>query len=90
MKNDKNIVIKVADKGSAVVVWDREDYIMKAEKQLGEGRVYEELPDDPEPLIRIMHRTTEKTRKRGGELKNVLNISKLNFARFYLSPKIHK
>ena len=27
LKNDKNIVIKGADKGSAVVVWDREDCI---------------------------------------------------------------
>ena len=27
LKNDKNIVIKSADKDSAVVVWDRDDYI---------------------------------------------------------------
>ena len=27
LKNDKTIVIKGADKGSAVVVWDRDDYI---------------------------------------------------------------
>ena len=27
LKNDKSIVIKSADKGSVVVVWDREDYI---------------------------------------------------------------
>ena len=32
LKNDKNIVIKAADKGSALVVWDREDYIKEAEK----------------------------------------------------------
>ena len=31
LKNDKNIVIKGADKGSAVVVWDTEDYIRKQE-----------------------------------------------------------
>ena len=41
LKNDKNIVIKSADKGSAVVVWDREDYIKEAEKQLGDSDVYE-------------------------------------------------
>ena len=50
LKNDKNIVIKGADKGSAVVVWDREDYIKEAEKQLGNSNVYGEVPDDPEPL----------------------------------------
>ena len=32
LKNDKNIIIKSADKGSAVVVWDSEDYIKEAEK----------------------------------------------------------
>ena len=36
LKNNKNIVIKSADKGSAVVVWDRDDYIKEAEKQFGE------------------------------------------------------
>ena len=50
LKSDKNIFIKGADKGSAVVVWDREDYIKEAEKQLGDSDVYEEVPDDPEPL----------------------------------------
>ena len=40
LKNDKNIVIEGADKGSAVVVWDREDYIKEAEKQLGDSDVY--------------------------------------------------
>ena len=29
LKNDKTIVIKGADKGSAVVVWDRDDYIQE-------------------------------------------------------------
>ena len=32
LKNDKNVVIKGADKGSAVAVWDREDYIKDAGK----------------------------------------------------------
>ena len=50
LKNDKNIVIKGADKGSEVVVWDREDYIKEAEKHEGDSDVYEEVLDDPEPL----------------------------------------
>ena len=36
LKNDKTIVIKGADKGLVVVVWDRDDYIQEAEKQLGD------------------------------------------------------
>ena len=77
MKNDKNIVIKGADKGSAVVVWDKEDCIEEAEKQLGDSDVYEEVPDDPEPLISTIHRTVEKNRKRGDLKKKLLNILKL-------------
>ena len=65
LKNDKNIVIKGADKGSAVIVCDREDYIKEAEKQLGDSSVYEEVPDDPESLISTIHKTIEKIRKRG-------------------------
>ena len=62
-KNDKNIVIKDADKGSAVVVWYREDYIKEAGKQLGDSDIYEEVPDDLEPLISTIHRTLKKSGK---------------------------
>ena len=65
MKNDKNIVIKGADKGSAVVVWDKEDYIKEAEKQFGDSDAYEEVPDDPELLISTIHRLIGKR----GDLK---------------------
>ena len=34
LQNDRNIVIKPADKVSAVVVWDRTDYLKEAERQL--------------------------------------------------------
>ena len=33
-----------------VVVWDREDYITEAEKQLGDAEVYEEVSNDATPL----------------------------------------
>ena len=59
-KNDKKIVIKGADKGSPEVVWDREDYIKEAEKQLGDSDVYDKVPDDLEPLIGTINGTIEK------------------------------
>ena len=43
LRNDRSIIIKPADKGSCVVVWDREDYLREAELQLGDKSVYEEL-----------------------------------------------
>ena len=34
LANDSNIILKKADKGSCVVIWDRIDYIMEEETQL--------------------------------------------------------
>ena len=34
LKHDQSIVIKEADKGSVVVIWDKRDYLLEAEKQL--------------------------------------------------------
>ena len=34
LADDRNIVIKKADKGPCVVVWCRDDYIKEAENQL--------------------------------------------------------
>ena len=92
-ENDKNIVIKGADKGSTVVVWDRDDYIKEAERQLGESDVYEEAPHDPESLISTIHRTIEEIRKRGDLKKETIKyfeVKDTKFARFYLLSKIHK
>ena len=44
---DKSIVIKLADKGSAVVIWDKQDYLKECEQQLGNKSVYEEVKRDP-------------------------------------------
>ena len=93
LKNDKNIVIKSADKGSAVVVWDRNDCIKEAEKQLGDKEIYEEVCNDPEPLISPIHKAIEKFRKRGDLNADTIKyfmVKDPKFARFYLLPKIHK
>ena len=34
LRNDTSIIIKEADKGSVIVIWDKEDYLKEAEKQL--------------------------------------------------------
>ena len=40
LADDRNLIIKKADKGSCIVVWDRSDYVMKAEKQLNDTKLY--------------------------------------------------
>ena len=44
---DKNIVIKPADKGSAIVTWCKQDYLKECELQLSNKSVYEEVNRDP-------------------------------------------
>ena len=39
LADDRSIVIKKADKGSCIVVWNRADYLREAEKQLSDKNV---------------------------------------------------
>ena len=43
MADDRCIAIIKADKGSIVVVWDRNDYILETEKQLSGANVYKDV-----------------------------------------------
>ena len=93
LKNDKSIVIKGADRGSAVVVWDREEYINEAEKQLGDEEVYEEVSNNAASLLKTINAVISKIRKRGNLKDDKLNyfiMKAPKFTRFYLLPKIHK
>ena len=53
-----------------VVVWDREDYIKEAEKQLGDEEVYEEVSNNPAPLLKAI---IAKIRKRGDLKRDTLD-----------------
>ena len=43
MKDDPNIIMKGANSESAVMVWDREDYLKKPYHHLQDKEVYEEV-----------------------------------------------
>jgi len=94
LKNNTNIVIKKADKGSAVVIQNRIDYINEGLRQLSDSNFYQEVPED----------LTNKHNKEVSELINEMvvtgEISK-DCAKYlynaqprtpqlYLLPKIHK
>ena len=93
LKNDNTIVIKGADKGAVVVVWDREDYLKEAHKQLSDEEVYEEATNEPSTLKSTIFTALNKIRARGDlsadNLEYFFNKDP-KFARFYLLPKIHK
>ena len=73
LKNDKSIVIKGAEKGAAVIVYDREDYQKQASKQLEDKEAYLEVPNDSSALVSTISRSLEKIGKRGDLLQNTLN-----------------
>ena len=43
LKDDTSIIIKEADKGSGIMVRDRDDYLAEARTQLEDTGVYQEL-----------------------------------------------
>ncbi|KAJ8047992.1 hypothetical protein HOLleu_00136 [Holothuria leucospilota] len=51
LQGNPNIVIKQADKGSCVVVMDRERYVNEAYRHLSYPQVYQKLSNDPTPLF---------------------------------------
>ena len=65
-KKEQEAFIKGADKGSFVVLWDREDYLKEAYRQLDDKEVYEQVPDDPSVLATTLRKALEKIRLRWG------------------------
>ena len=59
LASDRSIVIKGADKGSSVVVWDRADYILEAEKHLNDKRVYKEVKFNENTLTGFVEKSNK-------------------------------
>jgi len=47
LRRRRDIVVKPADKGGAVVVWSRDLYNQEANRQLSDNRFYQRLDRDP-------------------------------------------
>ena len=52
LRNDKTIVIKKADKGSNVVIMNRDDYIAEVERQINGTKFYENFDENPQEQFR--------------------------------------
>lgn len=96
LKNNKEIIIKSADKGGAIVILDKPAYIIEANRQLNNSKYYRRL-DHP-----IYHKNIDKI---NDIVKGLLNKGYINEKQFkylsadtnnvrprifYLLPKIHK
>ena len=65
LRDDTSIIIKEAEKGSGIVVWDREDYLAEARTQLKDKDVYQELKGNiVGPLEKIIKSVLQKVRNR--------------------------
>ena len=86
LRDDLSTIKKGADKGSGLVVLDREDYLKEAHKQLEDKDVYEEVQNDPSTLINTIMRALEKIRIRDDLSNDTFNyflIQDPKLARFY-------
>ena len=94
LQNRQEIIIKPADKGSAVVFMDRDHYISEAERQLGDSTYYKLLDHDPTPeFAKEVSEAINEMHDEGhisGKNRNYLLIDQPKAGRFYLLPKIHK
>ena len=52
--DNRSIVIKKADKGSCIVVWNTADYLREAEKQLLDKKVYQEVQFKKQMLSKLV------------------------------------
>ena len=76
-----------------MIVWEREDYLKEASKQLEDKEVNLEVSNDSSALDRTIFKSLENIRKRGDLSQDTLNyflVKHPKFARFYLLPKAHK
>jgi peptide-methionine (R)-S-oxide reductase len=94
LKANKDIVIKPADKGSAVVIQNKIDYIAEGLKQLKDPKFYVEVDQDLTPnhnlQVKEFIQTLVHDQEISQECANYLFIEKPRTPQLYLLPKIHK
>ena len=59
IRDDRNVIIKPADKGSAVVIWNRNDYFKEAEKQLSDKSAYLETKVIEKDLVDLVEQSNK-------------------------------
>ena len=99
LADDRSILIKKPDKRSCVVVWDRNDYLLEAERQLSDTKVSRDVINTEN----ILSKLSETSNRMFVSLKRIGFLTEkqmkyftyefkkaTNFGKLYLLPKIHK
>ena len=94
LKENSNIIIKKADKGSSIVVMNKDDYISEAERQLSDPKFYKEIATDitkahNDDIILLLDRLKSEDAL-SEETHKYLVTDNPKTASLYLLPKIHK
>ena len=95
LSNNKHIVIKPADKGGQIVLQDRHNYILEAERQLNDNTYYRPLTHsiqlETQQLVRDITHSLHHNKHITTKQKQYLDGPDEPRPRlFYLLPKIHK
>lgn len=95
LKNMRQIVIKPADKGSAVVILSREQYILEVKRQLNDTVYYKKLDKpiylDTVPMVlNILDALKKRKFINARQKMYLMGDLQPRERRFYILPKIHK
>ena len=99
LADDRNIIIKKADKGLCIVIWGRNNYLMEAEKQLVIRKFIKKLVIVKKilsKLAKMSNKMFSNLKKRGYITEKQLQYfsykyrKATNFGKPYFFPKIHK
>ena len=94
LRNNKDIVIKPANKGGNIVIMNKEDYIKEGLRQLSDTNHYEILEEDPSQnynnqIYQVLQQAVNLDII-DDKLKKTLYNKAPRTPNFYMLPKIHK
>ncbi|XP_052212148.1 uncharacterized protein LOC127831197 [Dreissena polymorpha] len=92
--NDDDIVIRPADKGSGIVIMDREDYVKKLKCEMSDSDTYVDVTDDKTRMVENkVKKVADTLYKKGSidsDLKRYLISSGGTSGKLQGNPKLHK
>ena len=96
LRNNSDIIIKPADKGGAIVIWKKEDYIKEGERQLSNQIHYQRLEDSNRTIKKFIKEVQEDLAYLltnnfiDEDTHKILFRKTPRISNLYLLPKIHK
>lgn len=95
LKNNQDIIIKPADKGSKIVIMDKNQYLTEANRQLNNTKHYRPLAhslqlETQEQIRRIVRELWERRAITAKQMYYLFGEDPPRPRKFYLLPKIHK